>query len=626
MLSVTFNFNSAEAKLQTWIVDDGGTGNFSKIQDAINAAGQGDTIYVRSGTYNESLVVSKTLALIGENVNNTIIDAAGKGSPVYMTADDISISGFTIRNGAIAIYIENSENNHIHGNLLTNANMGIVLSNSHANTIENNILVDNFGNGIELQRSNHNIIRRNNVRKNPAYGIYLSRSENNTIIENIVADICDGISLEYSTNNKIIRNIVANNSPVGLLLNHADSNLVEDNDIIENNFGIHLLASEKNILNQNNMTANSYGLYLQDSGNNTLQGSIMTRNMYNFGVSGSNLSHFVNRMDSSNTVDEKPVYYWVNQRDRSVPPDAGYVALVNSTNIVAKDLYLTKNMQGVLIAYSNNISIQNVTVTNTFSGGISMWQSKNNTIKKNTIAQNLVGVFVRNSTANVFYHNNFIDNTKQIESDGTSTNVWDHGYPSGGNYWTDYAGEDKKSGFSQDIAGADGKGDTAFVINSNNRDRYPLMGRITVFNAGTWNNVDYEVDVVSNSTVSDFYFNPNAGAFIRFNLTSSNERIGFARVIIPKQLLWVDNQTQWVVLVGNQQISPTVTEDDEYTYLYFTYEHSTKTILIQGTGVIQPKEESGQVTNTFTYVVTAILVIIVLGSSALLLLRRKVKI
>jgi len=69
------------------------------------------------------------------------------------------------------------------------------------------------------------------------------------------------------------------------------------------------------------------------------------------------------------------------------------------------------------------------------------------------------------SSNNSIYHNNF-NNTQQVSSDGTSTNVWDDGYPSGGNYWSDYNGTD---------ANHDGIGDSAYVIDANNTDNYPLM-------------------------------------------------------------------------------------------------------------------------------------------------------
>jgi hypothetical protein len=57
----------------------------------------------------------------------------------------------------------------------------------------------------------------------------------------------------------------------------------------------------------------------------------------------------------------------------------------------------------------------------------------------------------------------------------SSVNVWDDGYPSGGNYWSDYTGLDQKCGPGQNHSGSDGMGDTPYVIDSNNQDGYPLM-------------------------------------------------------------------------------------------------------------------------------------------------------
>jgi len=78
------------------------------------------------------------------------------------------------------------------------------------------------------------------------------------------------------------------------------------------------------------------------------------------------------------------------------------------------------------------------------------------------------------SSNNSVFHNNFIDNAVQVYS-SASTNVWDNGYPSGGNYWSDYNGTDLYSGVYQNEPGSDGIGDTPYVIDENNVDNYPLI-------------------------------------------------------------------------------------------------------------------------------------------------------
>jgi len=77
------------------------------------------------------------------------------------------------------------------------------------------------------------------------------------------------------------------------------------------------------------------------------------------------------------------------------------------------------------------------------------------------------------------YDNELINNTYQVIN-LQSVNAWDAGYPSGGNYWSDYAGVDLKSGPSQDMSGSDGIGDTRYVIDENNTDRYPLISPVAI--------------------------------------------------------------------------------------------------------------------------------------------------
>jgi len=236
---------------------------------------------------------------------------------------------------------------------------------------------------------------------------------------------------------------------------------------------------------------------------------------------------------------------------------------------------ITKNYYGIYLDYSSTNSISRNNLSDNEYGIGLLEFSNNNAIFANNITDNEYGITLSYSSDNVVYHNNFINNTNQVVS-GNLVNVWDDGYPSGGNYWSNYAGVDTNG---------DAIGDTFHVIDANNTDRYPLMVPFSTFGAGIWNETEYFVDVVSNSTVSDFYFNPDEGAFLRFNITGEDGTNGFCRVTIPKDLLWVQDG-RWSVLVGGEPVNYTIIPDENYTYLYFTYNHSTKTVEIQGTDVI----------------------------------------
>ncbi len=106
------------------------------------------------------------------------------------------------------------------------------------------------------------------------------------------------------------------------------------------------------------------------------------------------------------------------------------------------------------------------------------------------------------------------------------------------------------------------------------------MAPIYVFDAGKWEETHYFVDVISNSMVSDFYFDPSQGPFLRFNLANPDGLLGFCRVNIPKGLIWTSDA--WIVKTNGKEITPNIMEDDENTYLYFTYSQSVTNVEVRG--------------------------------------------
>ncbi|MCK4434949.1 right-handed parallel beta-helix repeat-containing protein, partial [Candidatus Bathyarchaeota archaeon] len=366
----------------------------------------------------------------------------------------------------------------------------------------------------------------------------------------------------------------------------SSNNTISGNNITNNRYGIWLEDSSNNTISGNTVRANdNYGVFLDYSSDNMVSGNLLSGNRYGFRVWGHQISHFMHSVDVSNLVDGKPVYYLVNQENLVITPvthpQIGYLALVNSTGVTVEDVTLTNNGEGLLLAYTNNSTITNNTVTNNYDG-IWLWESSNNSVNGNNITNNLGGVYLKYASNNRFYHNNFIDNIAQVLfEDSGYYNIWDNGFPSGGNYWSNYTGVDLNH---------DGIGDTPHVIDANNTDYYPLMGPIRFFTAGIWKDTTYYVHVVSNSTLPallPFYFNPDEGAFLRFGVSGETETRGFCRVAIPKDLLWVEDG--WTVYYGSVTLDYTTIPDENYTYLYFTYPHygkSTTTVEIIGTHVI----------------------------------------
>jgi len=90
----------------TLYVGGSGPGNYTKIQDAINDSSDGDMVFVFNGTYVENLVVDKSIDLIGEDKNSTVIDGSGVGDVVYISADEVNVTGFAVQNsGYVAVAV-----------------------------------------------------------------------------------------------------------------------------------------------------------------------------------------------------------------------------------------------------------------------------------------------------------------------------------------------------------------------------------------------------------------------------------------------------------------------------------------------------------------------------------------
>ncbi|MBS7621638.1 right-handed parallel beta-helix repeat-containing protein, partial [Candidatus Bathyarchaeota archaeon] len=405
--------------------------DYQTIQEAINAANPGDTILVLEGTYIENIVINKTISLIGENPQTTIIDGNKTGTVIKVTESNVSINGFTIKNSGREW-----------------PNSGILINNVVNCNISNNIFIAND------------------------HGILLNHTENSHISNNYFANNWAAVELFYAFNITL-----------------------EGNRVNSNEFGIWIYRSNNNTISSNNLTENKYGLWLFDSSYNVLNNNQMAQNQYNFGVWGAEITHYIHEIHPSNLVNDKPVYYWINKHMDQVPIDAGYIAIINSTEILIENLTITNNGQGVLLVYTEKISIINNNFSQNYAG-IETLNSSNNTILDNNVAGNLYGIVLSNSQqsqvkgnkvsnnkygiklvnsdSNHIYANAFTNNTIQVINT-ESTNTWNNGYPNGGNYWSDYSGTDQKSGPNQDQPGSDGIGDTPYIIDENNRDRYPLM-------------------------------------------------------------------------------------------------------------------------------------------------------
>ncbi len=195
----------------------GGTGpnNYTRIQDAINDASDGDTVFVYSGTYYENIIIDRSINVIGEDKMTTIIDGSGSDRVVKIVADMINMGGFTIQNGGIWA--------------------GVLISSSSNIIITENIIIRNKW-GIGLDNSDSSTISYNTISDNDDYGIFLhNHSDGNSIIDNTISNNRCGTSLVWS-----------------------DSNTIAGNTFTDNGAGISLISCMKNGINYNNFMNSEY--------------------------------------------------------------------------------------------------------------------------------------------------------------------------------------------------------------------------------------------------------------------------------------------------------------------------------------------------------------------------------
>jgi parallel beta-helix repeat protein len=151
----------------------------------------------------------------------------------------------------------------------------------------------------------------------------------------------------------------------------------------------------------NYVANNTYGIKFYGSGN-TFRNNSIEENQYNFWESYEGESD----VDTSNTVDGKPIYYWVNQHNMTVPDDAGIVILKHCSGIRVQNLNLTGNALGVSLYYTSNSEIFGNNITDNYWRGIAVWWSCNNSIIGNQITNSeYYGIEVYDSHNNTISHN-----------------------------------------------------------------------------------------------------------------------------------------------------------------------------------------------------------------------------
>lgn len=242
------------------VVDINGNGEYTSIQEAINYATPGSTVYIKKGEYSEIIQIKKTIQLKGENKDSTIINPISQENKcaIYVGAPNVKIRNICITNGAPGLYSQgikiSSKYTEVNNCKIYNTPVGIAIW-TNFNEIYNSIFYGCRDEGIALLGSSKN-------------------SCNNNLISNcIFYNNCDGIELQHSSYNKILNCKFYNNSHTGIdiIASNNNGNIISNCDIINNKVsGVYLSSSDNTKIIDCNIKDNEDGDIIMNkhSGNN----------------------------------------------------------------------------------------------------------------------------------------------------------------------------------------------------------------------------------------------------------------------------------------------------------------------------------------------------------------------
>ena len=382
------------------------------------------------------------------------------------------------------------------------------------------------GNGIELSERNNVTIENVEVRGfYQGILIYNSSRGNSVFGVRAIYNSYGGLCIDSSTNNNVTGNMVVSGAEGIILSGNGGNNSVVRNNVEGNEFyGVNLISTSNNLVESNNVSNCSWhGIILwMSSCNNVIRGNNVTGCKVGIEVSYS-----------------------------------------SNNNTVSNNRFSMNRVVGVVIGFRIPES------------GPEWGGAADNYIIENSVTDNNLGIELIYSKNNTVFHNNVEENNSSVAIIGSYFNIWDDGAI--GNYWSDYLGTD---------ANYDGIGDTPYVIDTNNTDNYPLMGMFSEFDVTYFTPplVSHicNVTVISNSSVSDFvaliWIEHPEVIILEFNVTGQEDSTGFCRLSFPTAMM---NSTYHVFVSGIEVphiLLPCSNAD--YSFLHFTYTHSTKEVLI----------------------------------------------
>jgi parallel beta-helix repeat protein len=325
-----------KASPRTIIVPD----DYPTIQMAVSNAHEGDTVYVRNGSYSGAILIDKSLTLIGENkIATAITDWVINGTAgIVITHDNVTVTGFTIHNPSSTTLWSPKRGIHL-------------LHASNCNISDNNIIGSEWGAGIWLYESSRNIIASNNIE-----GGYT------------------GIRLDFSSENFAYSNNVESNLE-GIALRNSNDNIFTANSMSSNNNGVRLIGANRNIFYANNITSWEYGVRFGEDGGYLTDAEKNTFYQNNFIENPKNVESFVvvtgtNYFDNGKVGNYYSNFHSVDDQNNDGVNDMPYVMVdyFNDTDFVDHyPLVAPFNTSNIRIVYPDwafPTSVQLVSPTN----------------------------------------------------------------------------------------------------------------------------------------------------------------------------------------------------------------------------------------------------------------------
>ncbi len=335
----------------SYSADNAGLNQWTTIQRAINNASNGDTIYIYSGTYAESVTVNKTLNIVGDSRNSTVIDPP-LGNGLNILSNNVNLSSFTVTGATYGVQISSPVSNLNIDSLTFEANTRGVFVN-----LANNVTVSAcyFGNQSGYLNA----------------GIYASRGANLTAMNNTFIGNYYGAYLDRTTT-AIVRDGNVSLSHYGIFLTNTLATVVDRNHVgnsSANGYGVYLDSDHNSTVTSNridNMSGSGVQIYYSVS--ETLSSNDVWNCSSDYAVqpaSDTSGTYYGHNVASSDLAEGKAVYYYTNTTGITVPSGAGWIFASNVTNLSIPAENISHAGYAVELIRVNNLALAGLTASTT---------------------------------------------------------------------------------------------------------------------------------------------------------------------------------------------------------------------------------------------------------------------